>query len=71
MLRHAFSIAVATAAIVIATVTMAAASKRPPIYVVDHGPVYSGPGVYAKPTVARPRRLPHYPYVGRVYFRAP
>ncbi|WP_291854753.1 hypothetical protein [Bradyrhizobium sp.] len=70
MLRQLFSIATATATIVIATVTMADSSERRRIYIVDRGPVYSGPGIYTKPTIARPRRLPDYPYVGPVHFRA-
>lgn len=41
--------------------------RMPRIYIVDQGPVYSGPGIYTNPTVVLPRRLPRYPYVGRDY----
>jgi hypothetical protein len=41
--------------------------EMPEIYVVDRGPVYSGPGIYAAPTVVVPRRLANYPYVARDY----
>lgn len=41
--------------------------EMPRIYVVDQGPVYSGPGIYTNPTVVLPRRLPRYPYVSRDY----
>ena len=41
--------------------------EMPRIYVVDQGPVYSGPGIYTNPTVVLPRRMPRYPYVGRDY----
>ena len=41
--------------------------EMPRIYVVDMGPVYSGPGIYTNPTVVMPHRLPRYPYVGRDY----
>jgi hypothetical protein len=68
MLRYMFSIAASVAAVVIATVTTAASSEKQRIYIVDRGPVYSGPGIYSNPTVAQPRRQPRYPYVGRVYF---
>jgi hypothetical protein len=44
--------------------------EMPRIYVVDHGPVYSGPGIYTEPTLVLPHRMPRYPYVGRAY-RAP
>ena len=37
--------------------------EMPQIYVVDRGPVYSGPGIYTEPTIVRPHRLPAYPYV--------
>jgi hypothetical protein len=48
----------------------------PRIYVVDRGPVYSGPGIYTNRTVMMPHRLPRYPYVGNDYgylppYRAP
>lgn len=39
----------------------------PRYYIVDRGPVYSGPGIYANPTVVWRERLPRYPYVGRIY----
>ncbi|MCC6888167.1 MAG: hypothetical protein IT536_06495 [Hyphomicrobiales bacterium] len=39
--------------------------RMPQIYVVDQGPVYSGPGIYTNPTVVLPRPMPPYPYVGR------
>ena len=39
----------------------------PRYYIVDRGPVYGGPGIYANPTVVWHRRLPVYPYVGRIY----
>lgn len=41
--------------------------EMPRIYIVDQGPVYSGPGIYTNPTVVMPRRMPRYPYVGRDY----
>ena len=41
--------------------------EMPRIYIVDQGPVYSGPGIYTNPTVVLPRRMAHYPYVGRGY----
>ncbi len=41
--------------------------EMPQIYIVDLGPVYSGPGIYTNPTVVLPRRMPRYPYVGRDY----
>ncbi|MPZ38482.1 MAG: hypothetical protein GEU95_10490 [Rhizobiales bacterium] len=41
--------------------------EMPRIYIVDQGPVYSGPGIYTNPTVVLPRRMPRYPYVGRDY----
>jgi hypothetical protein len=41
--------------------------EMPRIYIVDQGPVYSGPGIYTNPTVVMPRRLPRYPYVSRDY----
>jgi hypothetical protein len=41
--------------------------EMPRIYIVDQGPVYSGPGIYTDPTVVMPRPMPHYPYVGRDY----
>jgi len=37
--------------------------EMPQIYIVDQGPVYSGPGIYTNPTLVLPRRMPHYPYV--------
>jgi hypothetical protein len=37
--------------------------EMPQVYVVDQGPVYSGPGIYTNPTVVVPR-MPDYPYVG-------
>jgi hypothetical protein len=43
--------------------------EMPRIYIVDQGPVYSGPGVYTNPTLVLPRRLPRYPYVSRDYPR--
>ena len=50
--------------------------EMPRIYVVDQGPVYSGPGIYINPTVVMPHRLARYPYVGPRYgylppYRAP
>jgi hypothetical protein len=50
--------------------------EMPRIYVVDPGPVYSGPGIYTNPTLVLPRRMPDYPYVGPRYgdlppYRAP
>ena len=41
--------------------------EMPRIYIVDQGPVYSGPGIYTNPTVVMPRRMARYPYVGRDY----
>jgi hypothetical protein len=41
--------------------------EMPRIYIVDQGPVYSGPGIYTNPTVVLPWRMAHYPYVGRGY----
>jgi hypothetical protein len=41
--------------------------EMPRIYIVDQGPVYSGPGIYTNPTLVLPHRLPRYPYVGRDY----
>jgi hypothetical protein len=41
--------------------------EMPRIYIVDRGPVYSGPGIYTNPTVVMPRRLPRYPYVSHDY----
>ena len=41
--------------------------EMPQIYIVDQGPVYSGPGIYTNPTVVMPWRMPRYPYVGRAY----
>lgn len=41
--------------------------EMPQIYVVDQGPVYSGPGIYTNPTLVLPRRMPHYPYVSSDY----
>jgi len=38
--------------------------EMPQIYVVDRGPVYSGPGIYTNPTVMVPRPMSDYPYVG-------
>ena len=38
--------------------------EMPQIYIVDQGPVYSGPGIYTNPTLVVPRRMPRYPYVG-------
>ena len=43
--------------------------EMPRIYVVDHGPVYSGPGIYTNPTLVLPRRMARYPYVGPRYYR--
>ena len=43
--------------------------EMPQIYVVDQGPVYSGPGIFTNPTVVLPRRMPKYPYVGHDYPR--
>jgi len=45
--------------------------EMPRIYIVDQGPVYSGPGIYTNPTVVMPHRLPRYPYVGRDYPNLP
>jgi hypothetical protein len=39
----------------------------PRYFIVDRGPVYRGPGIYANPTVVWRERLPRYPYVGRIY----
>lgn len=39
----------------------------PPIYIVNQGPVYSGGGIYTRPQVVVPRRLPDYPYVAADY----
>jgi hypothetical protein len=44
--------------------------ELPRIYVVDQGPVYSGPGIYTEPTLVLPRPMARYPYIGRGY-RAP
>ena len=41
----------------------------PRIYVVDQGPVYSGPGIYTNRTVIYPRKLARYPYLPP--YRAP
>jgi hypothetical protein len=41
--------------------------EMPRIYIVDRGPVYSGPGIFTNPTLVVPRRMPRYPYVGRDY----
>lgn len=38
--------------------------EMPQIYVVDQGPVYSGPGIYTNPTLVLPHPMPPYPYVG-------
>ena len=45
--------------------------EMPRIYIVDQGPVYSGPGIYTNPTVVMPWRMARYPYVGRVYAYRP
>jgi hypothetical protein len=39
----------------------------PRYYIVDRGPVYVGPGIFANPTVVWRQKLPRYPYVGRVW----
>jgi hypothetical protein len=39
----------------------------PRYFIVDRGPVYSGPGIFANPTIVWRRKLPVYPYVGRVW----
>jgi hypothetical protein len=41
--------------------------EMPRIYIVDRGPVYSGPGIYTNRTVIYPRKLARYPYVSRDY----
>jgi hypothetical protein len=41
--------------------------ELPQIYVVDQGPVYSGPGIYTNPTLVLPRPMPPYPYVDSDY----
>jgi hypothetical protein len=41
--------------------------EMPRIYIVDQGPVYSGPGIYTEPTVVVPRPMARYPYVARDY----
>jgi hypothetical protein len=41
--------------------------EMPRIYIVDRGPVYSGPGIYTNRTVMMPHRQPRYPYVGNDY----
>ena len=38
--------------------------EMPRIYVVDQGPVFSGPGIYTNPTVMMPHRMARYPYIG-------
>jgi len=40
--------------------------EMPQIYIVDQGPVYSGPGIYTNPTLVVPRPM-HYPYVHSDY----
>ena len=45
--------------------------EMPRIYIVDHGPVYSGPGIYANPTLVVPRPMVGYPYVGPRYGHLP
>jgi len=45
--------------------------EMPRIYIVDQGPVYSGPGIYTNPTVVMPWRMARYPYVGRAYAYRP
>lgn len=37
------------------------------IFIVNQGPVYSGPGIYTAPEVLGPPRLADYPYVGVDY----
>jgi hypothetical protein len=39
----------------------------PPVYIVNQGPVYSGPGIYTRPEVVVPRPMPAYPYVAYDY----
>jgi hypothetical protein len=39
----------------------------PPIYVVNQGPVYGGPGIYTRPEIAWPRPMAAYPYVAYDY----
>jgi hypothetical protein len=41
--------------------------EMPRVYIVDQGPVYSGPGIYTEPTVVVPRPMPRYPYVAHDY----
>ncbi len=50
-----------------ATVKVYEPYEMPRIYIVDQGPVYSGPGIYTNPTVVLPHRMPRYPYIGRDY----
>ncbi len=51
----------------VAPVTVYQPYEMPRIYVVDRGPVYSGPGIYVDPTVVVSRRMPRYPYVAHDY----
>jgi hypothetical protein len=39
----------------------------PRIYIVNQGPVYSGPGIYTRPLVVGAPRMAGYPYVGPRY----
>jgi hypothetical protein len=39
----------------------------PQIYIVNQGPVYSGPWIYARPKVVLPRQVEDYPYVAYDY----
>ena len=45
----------------------------PPIYIVNQGPVFNGPNVYALPTFSEGvyADLVPYPYIGRGYYRTP
>ena len=43
-----------------------------PFYIVNHGPVYSGPGIIVSPAYFELDRWPaYYPYVGRTYWYQP
>jgi hypothetical protein len=84
MIRRSLSIAALAVLSAAATVSSASAGspcccpapcvlvytpyEMPRIYVVDQGPVYSGPGIYTNPTLVLPRRLARYPYVGPRYY---
>jgi hypothetical protein len=41
--------------------------ELPPVYIVNQGPVYGGPGIYTKPEIEVLRPMPVYPYVAYDY----